>query len=92
MRCPQCQKDNNRVFSVRDNFMLPHKLRNRLCLECGHRFVTEEKAVGITWGRGARDQNTPDLFEQEATYVHRREKARQERERAFARRIAKYMK
>ncbi len=92
MKCPQCGKDENRVFSVPDNFMLPVKFRNRLCLACGYRFITEERATGHTWGRGAQDGDTVPMFTDDETYIHRREQAKAERDRRIADRIAQQLK
>lgn len=92
MKCPKCSKDQNRVFSVPDNFMLPVKFRNRLCLACGHRFITEERDTGHTWGKGAQDGDTVPLFEDDENYIQRREQAKEERDKRIADRIARQMR
>lgn len=84
MKCPDCEHDDNRVFTTKDNFMLAVKRRYRLCLQCGCKFVTEERCTGEQWGK--EHDLTPDLFEE--NYITRREDAKRRVAEAQARRQA----
>lgn len=43
MRCPNCQKDNDKVIESRSNQFGTSIRRRRECLECGYRFTSYEK-------------------------------------------------
>lgn len=94
MRCPnkECGEDHNRVVFTRESFLLPHKLRHRICLACGHRWITEEKDTGLTWGNVDGDTATMELFPEDELYVQRRERVKEEQQQRLARNIARYIK
>jgi len=43
MRCPNCQKDNDKVIESRSNQFGTSIRRRRECLNCGYRFTSYEK-------------------------------------------------
>lgn len=80
MKCPrtECGEDDNRVYRTDESFLLSTVVRYRLCLACGHRWITEEKDTGRTWGK-KHDEQTIDMFEHDETYIHRRRRAQEQR-------------
>ena len=91
MRCPrkECGEDDNVVYGTRESFMLPTKIRKRICLSCGYRWITEERDTGMTWGDRNSDAQTIDMFEDDETYIHRRKRAQDERMKRFMRTVVR---
>ena len=43
MACPECNSPRARVLNTKDAKATGQRYRERVCRQCGHRFVTVEK-------------------------------------------------